>query len=261
VSTPVLVLPVINGNRLAAAVPTVPAEIEADGYGDRVVLPWPLSVGSYELIPVGLDSTHTVHLTNGIASDPARIDSTGPAVPVDHLPVKRWVPPAPGSQRQSAWQPRTLCGRPWTSPMANLALDLLGEHRRLLCGSCWRTVEGWLSPPPPVEGEDAVVAWIVSTVLEVGEAMMEGVPVPRIESVRRRVRSELKAAVGGSVHTSKIGPTTLWVSSGIVNDAKTPERWQAELRAGMERVWAIENGQEVDPPRWRRHWSEIEEPR
>ena len=90
---------------------------------------------------------------------------------------------------------------------------------------------------------------------------MEGVPVPRIESVRRRVRSELKAAVGGSVRTSKIGPTTLWVSSGIVNDAKTPDRWQAEMRAGMERAWAIENGQEVDPPRWRRHWSEIEEPR
>jgi hypothetical protein len=25
-------------------------------------------------------------------------------------------------------------------------------HRRLLCQSCWRTVEAWLSPAPPVEG-------------------------------------------------------------------------------------------------------------
>ena len=105
------------------------------------------------------------------------------------------------------------------------------------------------------------MVWIVSTVLEVGEAMIDGVPVPRIESLRRRVRSELKAAVGGSVHTAKIGPTTMWVSSGVVNDAKTPERWQAEMRAGMQRAWAMKDGQEVEPPRWRRHWSEIEEPR
>jgi len=231
------------------------------GYGGRVAFPWPLSVGSHDLIPVGVDSTHTVHLATGMASDPTSIGSTGPAVSVGRLPVQREVTPAPGTQRESAWQPRTLCGRPWTSPLTDLALDLLGEDRRLLCGSCWRTVEGWLSPLPQAEGEDAVVVWIVSTVLEVGEAMIDGVPVPRIESLRRRVRSELKAAVGGSVHTAKIGPTTMWVSSGVVNDAKTPERWQAEMRAGMQRAWAMKDGQEVEPPRWRRHWSEIEEPR
>jgi hypothetical protein len=90
--------------------------------------------------------------------------------------------------------------------------------------------------------------------------LIEGVPIPRIESLRRRVRSELKAAVGGSVRTAKIGPTTLWVWSGIVNDAKTPERWEAEMRAAMERVSAVQNGQEVEPPRWRRHWSAIAKP-
>jgi len=49
-----------------------------------------------------------------------------------------------------------------------------------------------------------------------------------------------------------------WLTKGTVNGAKTPERWQAELRAGMERTWAVDHGLEVEPSRWRRHWSEID---
>jgi hypothetical protein len=118
-------------------------------------------------------------------------------------------------------------------------------------------VEGWLQPPPPAAGEDDVVAWIVATVLGGGEAMIDGVPVPRLEGVRRRARAELKAAIGGSVRTAKIGPSTVWVSSRLVNDAKTPERWQVELHAAMQRVSRAQVGRPVEPVRWRRHWSEI----
>ena len=87
--------------------------------------------------------------------------------------------------------------------------------------------------------------------------MVEGVPVPRLESIRRRVRSELKAAIGGTVHTRVIGLDALWVHSGLVLDAKTPEQWQREMRAAAERMWAIESHQPVGAPRWRRHWDDI----
>jgi hypothetical protein len=136
-------------------------------------------------------------------------------------------------------------------------LDLLGEHRRLVCRSCWRVAEGWLSAPPPAAGEDDVVRWVVETVLEFGEAMLQEAPAPRLESVRRRVRSELKAAIGGSVRTERIGDEGLWVWSGLVNDAKTPERWQHEMRAAVDRMSALDAGQPVEPVRWRRRWTDI----
>ena len=47
------------------------------------------------------------------------------------------------------------------------------------------------------------------------------------------------------------------MSSGLVNDAKTQERWQEEMRAAVERMAALANGQVVEPVRWRRHWSDI----
>jgi hypothetical protein len=104
-----------------------------------------------------------------------------------------------------------------------------------------------------------VAAWLLRTVLQFGEAMLEGVPVPRMQALRARVRSDIKAAVGGSVTTRTVGPTTLWVSSGLVNGAKTPERWQAEMRAGMERMEAAGRGEVLAPAAWRRHWSEVTE--
>ena len=165
---------------------------------------------------------------------------------------------SPGDERRSLWQTRTLCGR----PSGQLAvdgggLDLFGKDRGRLCQSCWRTVEGWLSAPPPSTGEGDVIRWVVATVLETGEAMVEGVPVPRLESIRRQIRSELKAAIGGTVRTAKIGQSALWVWSGIVNDAKTPERVQEEMRVAAERMWALDDAQLVEPARWRRTWSEI----
>jgi hypothetical protein len=98
---------------------------------------------------------------------------------------------------------------------------------------------------------------VLNAVLETGEALIEGVPVPRFESFRRRVRSDLKAAIGGSVRTERIGPTALWVWSGLVQDAKTPERWQEEMRAAAQRMSDIYVGREVEPPRWRQHWDDI----
>jgi hypothetical protein len=141
--------------------------------------------------------------------------------------------------------------------VTNPDLDLLGEHRRLVCGSCWRVAEGWLSAPPPAAGEDDVVRWVVETVLEFGEAMLQEAPAPRLESVRRRVRSELKAAIGGSVRTERIGDEALWVRSGLVNDTKTPERWQHEMRGAVDRMSALDAGQPVEPVRWRRRWTDI----
>ena len=110
-------------------------------------------------------------------------------------------PSRPGAE----WPTRTLCGRPYVRIVTEPGLDLLGDDARRVCKSCWRIVERWLSPPPVAEGEADVLRWIVAAVLEIGEAMVEGVPVPRLESIRRRVRSELKSTIGGSVHTHVIG--------------------------------------------------------
>ncbi|GAC1596780.1 MAG: hypothetical protein NVS3B21_20840 [Acidimicrobiales bacterium] len=58
-------------------------------------------------------------------------------------------------------------------------------------------------------GEGEAIAWAVATVLEIGEAMIDCVPIPRFESIRRAIRSELKAAIGGSVRTAKIALASL----------------------------------------------------
>jgi hypothetical protein len=221
-------------------------------------LSWPLRVAAHELIPVDLDGawTNKVHLAERVLSDEAAAAATVDDASDGHsqamteaLAVEAgWEP---------VWRTRTLCGRARGLMVTDPALDLLGEHRGLVCQACWRIVEGWLSPPSPAAGEDDVVRWVVGTVLETGEAMVEGVPVPRLESLRRRVRSELKAAIGGSVRTTKIGQCGLWVWSGVVNDAKTEERRQEEMRAAVKRMTALEDGQPVEPVRWRRHWSDI----
>ena len=186
----------------------------------------------------------TVHLAgrargSDIASPPERVGSSDPSRP------------------RAEWPTRTLCGRPYVRIVTEPGLDLLGDDARRLCKSCWRIVERWLSPPPVAEGEADVLRWIVAAVLEIGEAMVEGVPVPRLESIRRRVRSELKSTIGGSVHTHVIGVNALLVRSGLVIDARTPEQWQKELHAAAERMWAIEAGEPVDAPRWRRRWEDI----
>jgi hypothetical protein len=159
--------------------------------------------------------------------------------------------------RVVVWSARTLCGRARGAVLDDPEFDLLGEHRGLVCRSCWRTVERWLSPPPLAPGEDEVVHWLVETALAVGEAMVEGVPAPRLEAVRRRARSALKAAVGGSVRTEAIGGHAVWVRSALVIYAKTPERVQEELHTAMERIWAIEDGLPVGSPSWRRRWVDI----
>ncbi len=209
---------------------------------------WPLQIGANEVVPVELPGgwAGTVHLATrvgetGTAS--ARHDADSPRSPTGHA--------------TEGWAGYTLCGRPYVAVVTEPGLDLLGDDAAQLCKSCWRSVERWLRPPPAADGEDEVVRWISAAVLETGEAMVEAVPVPRLEAIRRRVRSELKAAIGGSVQTRAFGRGALWVRSGLVIDAKTPEQWQRELHAAAERMWAIEAGQAVGAPRWRRHWNDI----
>ncbi|MDA8310711.1 MAG: hypothetical protein M0Z46_08870 [Actinomycetota bacterium] len=141
--------------------------------------------------------------------------------------------------------------------MTEPGADLLGDDAGRMCKSCWRSVERWLTPPPPTSGEDDVVRWLTTAVLESGEAMVQGVPMLRLEPIRRRARAALKAAIGGSVNTHVIGRDSLWVRSGVVIDAKTPAQCQHDLRDAMERMWAIESHQPVAAPRWRRHWDDI----
>ena len=209
---------------------------------------WPLQVGSHEVVPVGLPGgwAGTVHLAkqsrgSDLASTTSRSDTdAGPSQLAAATPANN-----------------TLCGRPYVAIVTEPGVDLLGSDAGRMRKSCWRSVERWLSPPPAADGEDEVVRWITTAVLELGEAMVEGVPVPRLESIRRRVRSGLKAAIGGTVHTHVIGLDALWVRSGLVIDAKTPEQWQRDMRAAVERMWAIESHQPVGAPRWRRHWDDI----
>jgi hypothetical protein len=63
--------------------------------------------------------------------------------------------------------------------------------------------------------------------------------------------------IGGSVRTTKSGQDGLWVFSSLVNDAKTQERWDEQLRDAAERMEAFYNGQAVEPAKWRRYWSDI----
>lgn len=152
----------------------------------------------------------------------------------------------------------TLCGRRGVEMAPDVdAADLLAGRDSTGCRSCRRIVEGWLSAPPPVEGEEAALRWVLHAVLEVGEALIEGVPVPRVEAFRRRVRQELKAMIGGSVRTERIGAATLWVRSGLVQDAMTPESWQKQMSDAVRRMDDIEAGRPVAPPRWRCHWRDI----
>jgi hypothetical protein len=141
--------------------------------------------------------------------------------------------------------------------VAEPGLDLLGDDAARMCKSCWRSVERWLSPPPAAEGEEEVIRWVTALVLEIGEAMIEGVPLPRLESIRRRVRSELKTAIGGTVQTRVIGRDALWVHSPLVVDAKTLEQLQREMHAVVARMWTTEADQPVAAPRWRRHWNQV----
>lgn len=219
---------------------------------------WPLQVASHDVIPVELEEgwTGTVHLAE--RARPGEL--AGSAGLAEFRNPSR--PPFAGGAgadplKEPAWGPVTLCGRDRGPMVADLELDIFGFHRGLVCRACWRRVERWLVPPAPADGEDEVVAWAVETVLEFGEALVEEVPVPRLESFRRRVRSQLKAAIGGAVRTQKLGDDAVWVWSALVHDAKTPERWQQELRAAADRMDSLVTGQPVPPARWRGRWSDI----
>ncbi len=223
----------------------------AVGIVERMDHRWPMRVSSHEVIPVALDTWW-----------PARVHLAERAQPgQDAAPAVREFDTAPASISELAapvWRTQTLCGRVRAEIVPEAEdIDLLSSPEQWMCATCWRIVEGWLAAPPPVEGEDAAVRWVVDAVLEVGEALVEGVPLPRLEALRRRIRSEIKATIGGSVQTSRIGPAALWVRSGLVQDAKTPERWQEEMRAGVQRLEDSKAGRHVEPPRWRGHWREI----
>jgi hypothetical protein len=68
----------------------------------------------------------------------------------------------------------------------------------------------------------------------------------RIESGDRR-----------AIRTERIGDEALWVWPVLVNDAKTPQRWQREMRAAVDPMSALNTGQPVEPVWWRRRWTDI----
>ncbi len=189
----------------------------------RVEGSWPFRVALHEVVPVELDLTWSdkVHLAERASPGEEVADATFNDGHDDGS-QETGPPASPVDWTTTAWQTRTLCGRTRGALVAEVSLDLLGEDRGLLCRACWRAVEGWLTPPPAPAGEDDVVAWVLGAVLETGEALLEGVPVPRLESLRRRIRSELKAAVGGSVRTTKVGEGVLWVWSGARQRCQDP---------------------------------------
>jgi len=192
---------------------------------------WPLVVGPVGLLPAGptaADDGGRVHL--------GRQPSATPPPAVDVV---------------------TLCGRHAVFLGIEVDVDLFGADRDRLCGSCWRIVEGWLEPPAPVDGEDLVVAWLVHTVLRGGSAMIEDVPFGRVRPLRQRVARQIKAAIGGTVTTSLISPTTIIVFSQLVIDAKSEDRQHQELRDAMLRLQASGDGHPLGQPDWRRSWSQI----
>ena len=218
-----------------------------------MALAWPLRVGHHEVVPVEIDAwTDKFHLVQRRPGDETLTSEGGPDGG-SSVASGLWL----GNHDQLVWELRTLCGRAAGRVSDGDGLDLLGADQRRLCQSCWRAVEGWLRTPGPGSGESEAVAWAVATVLEIGEALIDGVPIPRFEPIRRAIRAELKAAVGGSVRTAKIGPASLWVWSGLVNEARTPEARAEEMQAAVERMSMLDQGDPVPPARWRGDWNEI----
>jgi hypothetical protein len=132
---------------------------------------WPLRVASHEVVPVELDLgwAGKVHLAERASSGEEVDGATFSDSDDGSSPETGW-PATPVGWTTTAWQTRTLCGRTRGALVAEGPLDLLGEDRQLLCRGCWRTLEGWLSSPPATAGEDDVTAWVLSAVLETGEA-------------------------------------------------------------------------------------------
>ncbi len=161
---------------------------------------WPLQVRSHEVVPVELPRgwARTVHLAeHSMGGDLASATTQS----VTDAGPPRLV--------RATRENKTLCGRPYVAIVTEPGLDLLGDDAGRMCKSCWRSVERWLSPPHPSDGQTEVVRWLTTAGLETGEAMVEGVPVPCMGSIRRRVRAGLKVAIGGSLHTHVIGHDAL----------------------------------------------------
>ncbi len=129
-----------------------------------------------------------------------------------------------------------------------------GVDRDRLRDSCWRTIEGWLEPPRVADGEDEVVAWLVEPVPRSRSAMIEDVPFGRVQPLRPRGAREIKAAIGATVRTALISPTTILVYSVLAIDAKTEDQQRQDLRdaptAGQR------PGPATRPTDWRRRWSQ-----
>ena len=117
-------------------------------YRGRMEPRWPTRISSHEVIPVALDTwwPSKVHLAE-------RAQPGQDAAPAAHT---RWSKSSDLSA--PLWRTVTLCGRPRAEILPDADdVDLLSSPEQWMCSSCWRIVEGWLTAPPPIEGEDAVV--------------------------------------------------------------------------------------------------------
>lgn len=90
--------------------------------------------------------------------------------------------------------------------------------------------------------------------------MIDDVPFGRVRPLRQRAARQIKAAIGGTVRTAMISPTTILVYSALVIDAKTEDQQHQEMRDARLRLWASEEGPPLAQPDWRRRWSQIVPP-
>jgi hypothetical protein len=59
--------------------------------------------------------------------------------------------------------------------------------------------------------------------------MIDDIPFGRVRPLRHRVAHQIKAAIGGTVRTALVSPTTIIVYSSLVIDAKTEDQRHQEL--------------------------------
>ena len=109
--------------------------------------------------------------------------------------------------------------------------------------------EGWLGPPAAGDGEDEVLVWLVETVLRGGSAMIDDIPYGRVRPLRQRAARHIKAAIGGTVMTATVSPTTILVYSTLVIEARTEDQQHQEIRDAILRPMGQRGGSSARPAR------------
>jgi hypothetical protein len=102
-----------------------------------------------------------------------------------------------------------------------------------------------------------VVAWLVETVLMGGSAMNDDVPFGRVRPLRQRVARQIKAAIGGTVTTALISPTTIVVYSAWVIDGRTEDQRTESCTTPCSAFGPAKQEFRSAKREWRRSWSQV----